>query len=126
MSANIKFDGGLTCASGVSDLDKAINWYQETLGFKLTYKLDEMGWCELDTHIAGVSIGLSVVEELNVKGGTTLTFGVNDIDAARVELEDKGVKFDGETQTIQGMVKLATFFDPDGNTLMFYQSLGEQ
>ena len=40
-----------------------------------------------------------------------------DLDAARDALESKGVEFDGDTRTIEGMVKLATFFDPDGNKL---------
>ncbi len=57
-------------------------------------------------------------------GGATLTFGVKDIDAAREQVEAKGVRFDGPTREIEGLVKLATFYDPDGNTLMFYEGLG--
>jgi predicted enzyme related to lactoylglutathione lyase len=63
------------------------------------------------------------VESLKGRGGATLTFGVTNIDDARKQVEGKAVKFDGETRVIPGMVKLATFFDPDGNTLMFYQDL---
>ncbi len=48
--------------------------------------------------------------------------GVKDIAQARAGLEGKGVKFDGDAVEIPGMVKLATFFDPDGNTYMFSQS----
>jgi predicted enzyme related to lactoylglutathione lyase len=70
-------------------------------------------------------VGLSQVEKPKVEGGPTLTWGVKDIEAARAELEGKGVKFDGETRVIPEMVKLATFFDPDGNHLMFYQSLAQ-
>jgi hypothetical protein len=33
------------------------------------------------------------------------------------------VRFDGPTIELPGMVKLATFFDPDGNPMMFYQDL---
>ena len=33
------------------------------------------------------------------------------------------VRFDRPTRTIEGMVKLAKFFDPDGNRFMLYQSL---
>jgi len=82
-----------------------------------------MGWCELATNIDRVNIGLSQVEDAGGKGGATLTFGVNDIDTARKELEGKNVRFDGPTRTIEGMVKLATFFDPDNNALMLYQEL---
>lgn len=123
MSQTLKYDGGLTCALGVSDLDKSIDWYQNVLNFKLQYKMDELAWCELSTGVKGVNVGLSQVETPTTKGGATLTFGVEDIEAARTQLESHGVTFDGETRSIDGMVKLATFFDPDGNTLMFYQNL---
>lgn len=121
--ASFKYDGGLTAALCVKDLDKAIKWYQDVLGFKLLYKMDEMSWCELSTGVARVNVGLSGVEDVKRGGGSVLTFGVKDIDAARSELEGKGVKFDGETREIDGMVKLATFYDLDKNVLMFYQDL---
>ena len=35
------------------------------------------------------------------------------------------MKFDGETIEIPEMVKLATFFDLDGNPIKLYQGLGE-
>jgi CreA protein len=56
-------------------------------------------------------------------GGAILTLGVNDIEKARAWLESKGVKFDGATREVPDMVKLATFFDPDGNTFMLAQGL---
>jgi len=121
---NFEFEGGLTAAYNVSDVKRSIAWYQDVLGFKVQYHLEEMGWCEMETHIPKVNVGLSQVENPEVKGGPTLTWGVIDIDAARAELESKGVKFDGETTEIPDMVKLATFFDPDGNHLMLYQGLG--
>ena len=84
-----------------------------------------MGWCELSTSVDGVNVGLSQVESLK-PGGPTPTFGVTDIDQARSQLEGKGVRFDGDTIDIPQMVKLATFFDPDGNSLMFFQSLSDE
>jgi len=126
MGNSFEYDGGLTAALGVADFESAIQWYQDVLGFKLLYKMDEMAWCELSTGVDRVNIGLSAVEQMHTGGGgATLTFGVKDIDKARAELEGKGVKFDGETRVIPEMVKLATFFDPSGNTLMFYQDLSK-
>ena len=120
---NYELEGGLTIAYNVSDVKRSIDWYQDVMGFKVQYHLEEMGWCEMETHIPKVNVGLSQVENPEVKGGPTLTWGVMDIEAARAELESKGVKFDGETREIPDMVKLATFYDPDGNHLMMYQSL---
>ncbi len=119
------YDGGLTIAFQVKDLSRAIDWYQNVLGFKMQYHLPEMGWCELTTSVGNVNVGLSQVEQIKV-GGPTPTFGVKDIDQARSQLEAKGVRFDGDTIEIPQMVKLATFFDPDGNSLMFFQSLSDE
>ncbi len=124
MGAKIEWDGGLTASLGVKDLGKALAWYGGVLGFKTLYAMDEMGWAELESPVARVNVGLSQVEKPDPKGGATLTFGVKDIDRARKTLEGQKVRFDGPTQTIEGMVKLATFYDPDGNKLMLYQSLG--
>ena len=122
---NFEFEGGLTAAYEVSDCAKSIAWYQDVMGFTLQYHLEEMGWCEMASSVARVNVGLSQVENPKVEGGPTLTWGVKDIDAARSELESKGVKFDGDTTEIPDMVKLATFFDPDGNHLMLYQDLSK-
>ena len=126
MSNNLGFDGGLTCALQCSNMNKSIAWYREKLGFEEQYKMEEMGWCELKSPVARVNVGLSQVEKPEVKGGATLTFGVSDIEASRSTLEAQGVKFDGDNIVIPDMVKLATFYDLDGNKLMFYQDLGSQ
>lgn len=123
MAERFAYDGVMTCALSVSDLDKALTWYQETLAFELIYKLDEMGWAELKTPTQNVILGLSQVEKVEVGGGATLVLGVLDIDEARAQLEARDVRFDGETQVIPEMVKLATFYDPDGNTFMLAQDL---
>ena len=123
MADGLKYNGELTCALSVSDMKASIAWYQDVLGFKLLYQLDEMGWCELGSPVTGVSIGLSQVENPEVKGGATLTWGTRDIEADRAVLEGKKVRFDGPTYVIEGFVKLATFYDPDGNKMMLAQSL---
>lgn len=123
MTATLAYDGGLTCALKCTDLKRSIRWYQDVLGFKPLYQIDEMGWCELASAVNRVNIGLSQVEKAGGAGGATLTFGVKDIDSARKTLEGMKVRFDGPTQTIEGMVRLATFFDPDDNALMLYQDL---
>lgn len=121
----IDFDGGLTCSMGVSDLGKAIDWYEEVLGFSLLYRVDDIAWAELSTSVEKVNLGLSQVEEVKQGGGVTPTFGTRDIEAAKADLDAKNVRQDGPIQTIPDMVKLLTFFDPDGNALMFYQDLAE-
>ncbi len=126
MASSLGFNEKLTCALKVTDLDKSLKWYQDHLDFTLLYRVDEIGWCEMATEVSGVNVGLSQVEECGGDGNAILTFGVKNIDDARSQLEDKDIRFDGPTQTIPDMVKLATFFDPDGNSLMLFEDLQGQ
>ncbi len=119
----ISYDGGLTCALSVTSLDRSIPWYENVLGMTLMYRMDEIAWCELTSSVARVSVGLSQVENAGGPGGATLTFGVTDLDAAKAALDAAGVRQDGPINEIPGMVRLLTFYDPDGNALMFYQDL---
>ena len=125
-TANLGYVPQLTCSVSVRNLEKAKRWYTEVLGFQHLYTMPEIGWSELATAIPGVNIGLSQVEDLEAKGGTVPVFGVKDIAHARAQLERQQTRFDGETQTIPGMVKLATFFDPDGNPFMLSEELNPQ
>lgn len=122
MSAVTNFDGGVTLSFQVSDRKKSCEWYQNMLGFTMLYDVAEIGWCEMATHIPKVNVGFSDSRGVH-PGGPVPTFGVSDIEVARKALEAKGVKFDGKTMEIPGMVKLATFFDPDNNALMLFQDL---
>ncbi|MCP4945054.1 MAG: VOC family protein [Planctomycetaceae bacterium] len=122
MSTVIDFADGLTLSLPVSNLEKSITWYKEVLGFSLLYKMDELGWCEMQSPVADVNVGLSVVEH-PTPGGATPTFGVRDIAAAKSALEAANVRIDGDVVTITDMVQLLTFYDPDDNSLMFFQNL---
>lgn len=122
-TAAIAYDGGLTCAIGVSSLDAAIPWYTDVLGMTLLYRRDDIAWAELTTGVDRVNVGLSQNETVGGTGGATLTFGVTDIEAAKATLDAANVRQDGDIMEIPEMVKLLTFYDPDGNALMFYQDL---
>ncbi len=115
----------VTASMGVTSLDKSIEWYGEVLGFALLYRADEIGWCELSTHMAGVNVGLSENQEVQQGGGATNVWSVTDIEAAKAHLDAHDVRQDGAIQTIPGLVRLLTFYDPDGNAMMFAQSLQE-
>jgi len=120
-----EYAGHLVCAVNVSDLANALDWYRDMLGFETVYRLDEYGWAEIETPVPGLSIGLGQVEDVGGQGAITPTFRVVDIDAARGYLEGNGVRFDGETHEVPGMVRLASFYDPDGNPWMLAQVLQE-
>ncbi|MGH1483943.1 MAG: VOC family protein [Geminicoccales bacterium] len=118
----VSLENTITIAISVRDRHLSAQWYNEKLGFELLYHADEAGWTELSTKTDGVTLGLGEQAEPTT-GNSVPVFGVSDISAARQGLEAAGVKFDGETVTIEGMVSTATFYDPDGNALMLAQDL---
>ena len=118
----IKTDDKITIAFSVSDRAATAKWYETHLGFKQIVAVDEAGWTELTTNTPGVTIGLGDAEEIK-PASTMPVFGVADFDASRTALEQAGVQFEGDTIEVEGMVKVATFFDPDGNALMIAQDL---
>ena len=79
----------------------------------------------MQTKTNGVTIGLGEHTK-PVPGNCVPVFGVADLDDARQKLEQADVKFDGETDVVEGMVKTATFYDPDGNALMLAQDLTKE
>ncbi len=120
--ALVTLDETITLALSVSDRHASAAWYGDKLGFELLYHADEVGWSELTTNTKGVTLGLGEQTEAS-PGNTVPVFGTPDIGSARKALEDAGVRFDGETMTVEGMVKTATFYDPDDNALMLAQDL---
>jgi catechol 2,3-dioxygenase-like lactoylglutathione lyase family enzyme len=117
-------DSTITIALSVTDRARAAAWYKKHLGFEQLFAIDEAGWTELSTNTPGVTIGLGDAEE--VKAGNTMpVFGVPDFDKARAALEAEGIVFDGDTIEVEGMVKVAAFFDPDGNPLMIAEDLSQ-
>ena len=118
----VSLDNTITLALSVRDRHASARWYGEMLGFELLHHIDEAGWSELATKTAGVTLGLGEQAE-PAPGNTVPVFGIPDIETARSALEAAGVRFDGETEVIEGMVATATFYDPDGNALMLAQDL---
>jgi len=120
----VSLDNTITLALSVRDRHASAEWYEKTLGFQLLYHADEAGWTEMRTNTDGVTLGFGEQSE-PAPGNSVPVFGVSDITIARAALEDANVTFDGETETIEGMVSTATFYDPDGNALMLAQDLSK-
>jgi predicted enzyme related to lactoylglutathione lyase len=123
---SLTFEPGITVAIDVTDWNAARKWYSEKLGFVEMWATEEGGWADYRPVGENISIGLNRLEEGTAHpgaGGVTMTFSVKDIEAARSELESRGVEFMGPTNELPGLVKLAVFHDPDGNVMMLAQSL---
>ena|ERR1700752_4089416 len=101
----------------ISDMDKAIGFYNEVLGLKLKSRYGN-NWAELEGP--GITIALHPKNK-GVKTGNNMQIGlsVGDIQSVVKELESKGVQFELNQDT---KVKLASFTDPDGNILYLAQA----
>ena len=101
------------------DIKRAKQFYSEILGLEIESEgEDDMefraGQVTLDIFDPS-SQGQSFAPNL---GGMALR--VPDVDAARAELEAKGVEFQGET-VVTSVCRMAFFHDPDGNALMLHR-----
>ena len=124
LMATVKLTTDITLSMTVTNRAKSMAWFKEHFGFEELYSVDEIGWSEMSTNTPGVTLGLGDGIEQK-PGNCTPVFGVVDIQAAVSGLKEKGVKFDGDINTIDGMVSLATFYDPDDNAFMLAQDLSE-
>jgi catechol 2,3-dioxygenase-like lactoylglutathione lyase family enzyme len=107
----------------VDDMDQAVAFYRDTLGLEVQY--ESVDWVELDAGNVTIALrrygsGPEGRPELGVGEGATLVFEVDDIEAAKAELEGQGVRFLGGVFDY-GSVKLAAFEDINSNVLQIYQ-----
>jgi catechol 2,3-dioxygenase-like lactoylglutathione lyase family enzyme len=107
----------------VDDMEKAVAFYRDKLGLPVKYEAAD--WVELDAGNMTIALrrygsGPEGRPELGVGEGATLVFQVDDIEAAKAELEGQGIKFIGGVFDY-GTVKLAAFEDLNGNVLQIYQ-----
>jgi catechol 2,3-dioxygenase-like lactoylglutathione lyase family enzyme len=125
MLANTKAYSGFA----VDDLDKAREFYGETLGLNVSVLSEEAGLLTL--HLAGGRDTLIYVKpDFEPATYTILNFVVDDVDAAVDGLAARGVQFehyDGFGQDEKGISRdergpqIAWFKDPAGNVLSVHQ-----
>lgn len=96
----------------VKDYQKSASWYTQTLGLPEIWRME-------DRHGAGIGVGdnSATINLFQDPGPAQLIIQVDRVEDARRELEKKGVRFDGATQTLEGIGKFAAFRDLDGNSL---------
>jgi catechol 2,3-dioxygenase-like lactoylglutathione lyase family enzyme len=111
---------------GVSDLDRARQFYGDTLGLPIT---DESPLA-LVADANGTMLRLTAVEQPVAAGYTVLGWAVADIASTIDQLTARGVRFtryEGMQQdergvwTAPGGAKIAWFLDPDRNNLSLTQ-----
>ncbi len=119
METTVQLVKGAIATIFVRDMDRAVKFYTETLGFKLAFRAGDH-WASIDAG-DGVALGLHPAGEgppmPGVQGGVQIGFNVTaPMEKVVAELESHGVSFpNGIHEDTQGGIRLAFFKDPDGN-----------
>lgn len=113
---------GVTIWYSVSDLKVTKEFYEKKLSFECLMFDENGGMMIMGTNTDHVEIGFSVANEVQPSSSSTV-FEVENIEKSVEILKEKGVLFLGDIDVIPEMVKLATFSDPDGHSLMLAESM---
>lgn len=99
------------------DAERSRGFYVETLGLRADPGSRFEFW------VGEPCFGIWEPEKMGMpfapQKNAPLALGVDDVAAARLELEAKGIAFAGETFDT-GVCHMALFCDPDGNDLMLH------
>ncbi|MDX6585999.1 MAG: hypothetical protein QOI31_472 [Solirubrobacterales bacterium] len=101
----------------VRDYEKAKDFYGNTLGLEFAKQWGSMPAGEFET--GNLTIAIMQPDAFGMEFAPhrfPVALRVDDVEAARVELEGKGIKFMGDTID-SGVCHQALFEDPDGNML---------
>jgi predicted enzyme related to lactoylglutathione lyase len=102
------------------DFEKAEQFYGEVLGLERSKQWGNMPAREFET--GSLTIALLQSDAFGVefeRHSHPIALHVDDVAAARGELESKGIEFVADTMD-SGVCHMAHFRDPDGNALMLH------
>jgi predicted enzyme related to lactoylglutathione lyase len=120
MSASITITGVDFATVFVKDYPAAVEFYGGVLGLEHSVDYGKIPAGEFETGNLTLQLldAASVGREFQ-PSGHPIAFHVEDVEAARAELESKGVTFLADTMD-SGVCHMAHFTDPDGNALMLH------
>ena len=102
------------------DVPAAARFYGETLGLPRSVYMPERHFAEFET--GNLTLSIIDAEGMGLEHNAhrhEIALHVDDVEAARSELEGRGVTFRGDTLDT-GVCHMAFFADPDGNALMLH------
>jgi predicted enzyme related to lactoylglutathione lyase len=106
----------------VTDLRRARNFYEGTLGLTVSHKYgdDTKGMIEYDIGPATLAIGAGAASFVPSAGGGCAALEVDDFEAAVKRLKEAGTKFTHEPMETP-VCHMAIVADPDGNSLIVHR-----
>ena len=120
MAAAINVTGVDFLTVFVTDYPRALEFYCGLLGMEHSVDYGKIPAGEVETGDLTLQVtdAASVGQDFQPRRHP-LALHVEDVEAARAELESKGVEFQAETLD-SGVCHMAFFSDPDGNALMLH------
>lgn len=105
---------------GVRDLvETSLEFYTETLGMKLVFKMEEMSFLEAGNVTLVLSKSLADASD-NLVGATEVVFAVKDVTDVHRQLSERGVTFINEPRQVTDKDWAANFVDPNGHRLSVF------
>ncbi|HEX2231920.1 MAG TPA: VOC family protein [Thermoleophilaceae bacterium] len=102
------------------DFERAAEFYGDVLGLERSKQWGNRPAQEFETGSLTIAVMQSDAFGIEFKPHThPIALHVDDVEAARAELESKGVSFVADTMD-SGVCHMAYFRDPDGNALMLH------
>jgi predicted enzyme related to lactoylglutathione lyase len=102
------------------DFERASEFYEQVLGLPCSTRWGDMPAGEFETGTLTIAVMQSDAFGIEFRQHThPVALHVEDVHAARAELEGKGVEFAADTID-SGVCHMAHFRDPDGNALMLH------
>jgi catechol 2,3-dioxygenase-like lactoylglutathione lyase family enzyme len=99
------------------DIDAAIDFYSNVLGLPLAKRWGHMPAVEFETGTLTIAVMQSDAFGMKFRSNNhPIALRVDDVEAARAELQARGVQFKGDIID-SGVCHQAFFEDPDGNLL---------
>jgi predicted enzyme related to lactoylglutathione lyase len=103
------------------DFDAAFAFYNTVLGLPCSAKYDKAPGAEFETgNLTLQIIDAAAIGREHVPHAFPIALRVDDVQAARAELESRGVSFVADTID-SGVCHMAIFLDPDGNALTLHR-----
>jgi predicted enzyme related to lactoylglutathione lyase len=102
------------------DFDRAVEFYGTVLGLPESARYGSMPGAEFET--GNLTLAVVQTDAFGMEYHPNRNFvalHVDDVAAARTELESRGVQFQADTLDT-GVCHMAFFSDPDGNALMLH------
>jgi len=99
------------------DIDAAMEFYGNVLGLPFSKRWGQMPAAEFETGTVTIALMQSDAFGIEFRPNNhPIALRVDDVEAARAELESRGVRFKGDILD-SGVCHQAFFEDPDGNVI---------